>query len=59
MFGGFGLSGLPENSIQELVDKKIQNITAISADGGFFPINQNLKLIFYKIWTFQLYFLKF
>lgn len=36
MFGGFGLSGLPENSIFELVEKGTKNITAIAADGGLF-----------------------
>lgn len=38
MFGGFGLSGLPENSIFELSEKGTKNITAIAADGGLILI---------------------
>ncbi len=32
--GGFGLSGIPENLIQGLVDKKINNLTCISNNAG-------------------------
>jgi 3-oxoacid CoA-transferase subunit A len=34
MFGGFGLCGIPENSIQALVDMGIKNITCISNNAG-------------------------
>ena len=34
MLGGFGLCGIPENSISELVEKKIKNITCISNNAG-------------------------
>lgn len=30
MFGGFGLCGIPENSISELVKKQTSNLTCIS-----------------------------
>lgn len=32
--GGFGLSGIPENLIQGLMDKKINNLTCISNNAG-------------------------
>ena len=32
--GGFGLCGIPENSIQALVDMGIKNITCISNNAG-------------------------
>jgi len=34
MFGGFGLSGIPENSIQELVNSNVNNLTCISNNAG-------------------------
>ncbi len=34
MLGGFGLCGIPENCIAELVNKKVQNITCISNNAG-------------------------
>jgi len=34
MFGGFGLSGIPENSIQALLDKDINGLTCISNNAG-------------------------
>ena len=34
MFGGFGLSGIPENSIKELSKKEIFNLTCISNNAG-------------------------
>jgi 3-oxoacid CoA-transferase subunit A len=34
MFGGFGLSGIPENSISELVKKNIKSLTCISNNAG-------------------------
>jgi 3-oxoacid CoA-transferase subunit A len=34
MLGGFGLSGIPENSITELVHKGIKNLTCISNNAG-------------------------
>mgnify|MGYP001205497176 CR=1 FL=1 len=34
MFGGFGLSGIPENSIKELSEKEIFNLTCISNNAG-------------------------
>ncbi len=34
MLGGFGLCGIPENSIAELVKKKVNNITCISNNAG-------------------------
>ena len=34
MFGGFGLSGIPENSIAELVKKNIKGLTCISNNAG-------------------------
>lgn len=34
MLGGFGLCGIPENSILELVRKKVQNLTCISNNAG-------------------------
>lgn len=34
MLGGFGLCGIPENCITELVDKKINNLTCISNNAG-------------------------
>lgn len=34
MVGGFGLNGIPENSITELVNKKLKNLTCISNNAG-------------------------
>lgn len=34
MFGGFGLCGIPENAIAELVQKEIKNLTCISNNAG-------------------------
>jgi 3-oxoacid CoA-transferase subunit A len=34
MLGGFGLCGIPENSIAELVKKKNDNLTCISNNAG-------------------------
>lgn len=34
MLGGFGLSGIPENCISALVDKKVKNLTCISNNAG-------------------------
>ncbi|MDT0294772.1 CoA transferase subunit A [Mesonia ostreae] len=34
MLGGFGLSGIPENSIAELVKKNVKDITCISNNAG-------------------------
>ncbi|MEY3646565.1 MAG: hypothetical protein RL127_1273 [Bacteroidota bacterium] len=34
MFGGFGLTGVPENAIQALLQKRTQNITCISNEAG-------------------------
>lgn len=34
MFGGFGLCGIPENSIAELVKKEVKDLTCISNNAG-------------------------
>ena len=34
MLGGFGLNGIPENSIAALVAHKVQNLTCISNNAG-------------------------
>jgi len=34
MFGGFGLCGIPENTINALVDKEIKDLTCISNNAG-------------------------
>ena len=34
MLGGFGLSGIPENSIAELVRLNVKNVTCISNNAG-------------------------
>ena len=34
MLGGFGLCGIPENSISELVKKQTKNLTCISNNAG-------------------------
>ena len=37
LFGGFGLAGIPENSILELRRRKVKNLTAVSNTGGNKP----------------------
>ena len=34
MLGGFGLSGIPENAIAELVKRNVKNVTCISNNAG-------------------------
>ena len=34
MLGGFGLSGIPENAISELVRLNVKNLTCISNNAG-------------------------
>lgn len=34
MFGGFGLSGIPENAISELVKKNVKGLTCVSNNAG-------------------------
>ena len=34
MLGGFGLSGIPENAISELVKRKVTDLTCISNNAG-------------------------
>jgi len=34
MLGGFGLSGIPENCIQELVKRNVKEVTCISNNAG-------------------------
>ena len=34
MVGGFGLCGIPENSIDQLVKMKVKNLTCISNNAG-------------------------
>ena len=34
MLGGFGLSGIPENAIAELVTKNVHDLTCISNNAG-------------------------
>lgn len=34
MLGGFGLSGIPENAIAELVNRNVKNVTCISNNAG-------------------------
>jgi len=34
MLGGFGLCGIPENSIAELVKKEVKDLTCISNNAG-------------------------
>ncbi len=34
MFGGFGLSGIPENAIAELVKRNVKDLTCISNNAG-------------------------
>jgi len=44
MFGGFGLCGIPENSIAALRKKKIKNITCISNNAGIDDFGLGLLL---------------
>jgi len=46
MLGGFGLCGIPENSIAELVQKEIKNLTCISNNAGVDDFG--LGLLLYK-----------
>jgi len=45
MIGGFGLSGIPENSIAALVRKKIKNLTCISNNAGVDGFGLGMLLI--------------
>jgi 3-oxoacid CoA-transferase subunit A len=44
MFGGFGLSGIPENIILELSKKQINNLTCISNNAGIVDFGLGLLL---------------
>lgn len=44
MLGGFGLCGIPENSIAELVQKEIKNLTCISNNAGIDDFGLGLLL---------------
>ncbi|PLW92802.1 MAG: succinyl-CoA--3-ketoacid-CoA transferase [Marinilabiliales bacterium] len=44
MFGGFGLCGIPENCINALVEKNIQNLTCISNNAGIDDFGLGLLL---------------
>ena len=44
MLGGFGLCGIPENSITALVEKKIKNLTCISNNAGIDDFGLGLLL---------------
>ena len=44
MLGGFGLCGIPENSISALVEKKIRNLTCISNNAGIDDFGLGLLL---------------
>ncbi len=44
MLGGFGLCGIPENSIGALVEKKIKNLTCISNNAGIDDFGLGLLL---------------
>lgn len=46
MFGGFGLCGIPENSIQYLADKGVKELTCISNNAGVDDFG--LGLLLYK-----------
>ena len=46
MLGGFGLCGIPENSITELVNKQTTNLTCISNNAGV--DNFGLGLLLHK-----------
>jgi hypothetical protein len=38
LLGGFGLAGIPENSILEIKRRGVKNLTAVSNTGGIFRI---------------------
>ena len=44
MLGGFGLCGIPENCISELVNMKVKNITCISNNAGIDDFGLGLLL---------------
>ncbi len=44
MLGGFGLCGIPENSIAELVTKNVTNLTCISNNAGVDDVGLGLLL---------------
>lgn len=44
MLGGFGLCGIPENSISELVQKNVRNLTCISNNAGIDDFGLGLLL---------------
>src|SRR5215204_3813989 len=44
MLGGFGLCGIPENSINALVEKKVMNLTCISNNAGIDDFGLGLLL---------------
>ena len=43
MLGGFGLCGIPENSIAELVKKETNNSPAMPRRCGYKPILENVR----------------
>lgn len=45
MLGGFGLSGIPENCISALVEKKVKNLTCISNNAGVDDFGIGLMLL--------------
>lgn len=49
MVGGFGLSGIPENSISELVRRKVKDITCISNNAGVDDFGLGLLLKHHQI----------
>ena len=44
MFGGFGLAGIPENSISELVNRDVKNLICISNNAGIDDFGLGLLL---------------
>ena len=44
MLGGFGLCGIPENSIAALVKKNVKNLTCISNNAGIDDFGIGLML---------------
>jgi 3-oxoacid CoA-transferase subunit A len=44
MFGGFGLAGIPENAIKELVHRNVKNLTCISNNAGIDDFGLGLLL---------------
>jgi 3-oxoacid CoA-transferase subunit A len=49
MLGGFGLCGIPENAISEMVDMDIKNLTCISNNAGVDDFGLGLLLKKYQI----------